>query len=351
MRVVFCWQTISGYMASCWKALGSREGIDLHVIAKAPGGAADFDPAIMGGVRHELFSQAQLDDPSLMLPKIVAAEPDVLVTCGWASKSWPAAARYRGLAGVPMIMAMDTPYRGTLRQKLGRLAMRRYLSRIARCFVAGERTRQLALALGIDRSKIRLSTYGFDESAFAPTAATRRPGAPERSFLFVGRYAPAKGLDTLLDAYGMYRSRVEDPWSLICCGKGEFAPQIRAAEGVTDAGFVQPSELPTRLAAASVFVLASHYEPWGVVVAEAAASGMPVVCTDAVGASIDIVRPYTSGLVVPEADAGALSEALAWMHGRPERVHAMGQAAAVFASAYAAPVWAERWHAAIEDVA
>lgn len=343
MKVVFCWQMVSGYMGACWRALAAERGVDLHVLALAPGGMATFDPAVMDGVPHELFDHERLDDPALMIERVRAQNPDVVVLCGWASKSWPAVARDPALKGVRKIMAMDTPYKGNLRQRLGRYLMRSYFNEIDMVFVAGERTRHFAELLGFGAASIRASTYGFDHASFAPVAGARDPAAPMRSFLFVGRYAPEKGLDTLVNAYRRYRDRVEHPWELACCGRGPLEHLLKGVEGVRDAGFVQPADLPGQLARSSVFVLASSYEPWGVVVAEAAAAGMPVICTDRVGASIDIVRPFHSGQIVAAGREDQLADALVWFHEHPERVHPMGVAASNASAAYAAPVWAERY--------
>lgn len=349
MKVVFCWQTVSGYMAACWRELASRPGIDLHVIARKPGGAAAFDPAIMQGVSHELFDQKDLDTPKRMLPVVRAQKPDVVVLCGWASKSWPAVAKDPDLGSVARVMTMDTPFQGTLRQKLGGLVHKSYFKRIHRVFVAGERTRLLAKTLGFRDAQIRASTYGFDFDTMARGAAQRDPLNPPRQFLFVGRYVPVKGIETMLDAYSKYRARVADPWTLACCGKGDLAPAIARATGVIDHGFTQPDDLPGHLAASSAFVLASDFEPWGVVVAEAAAAGLAIVCTDAVGAAIDMVRPYYSGMTVAPRDADALASALVYLHEHPERTVAMGLRAREYARAYSAQSWADRWEAALSE--
>lgn len=349
MRVVFCWQTISGYMAACWRELAAREGIDLHVIARKPGGAAAFDTSIMDGISHELLDQEQLDNPGFIIPRVRDTGPDAVVLCGWASRGWPAIAKHPDFERCARIMTMDTPYQGSLRQRLGRIAHAGYFKRIHRVFVAGERTRQLAKILGFRDGQIRASTYGFDYDAMATIERPADPARINRRFLFVGRYVHVKGIDTLLDAFAMYRERVDDPWELACCGKGELVDKLSGVPGVVNHGFTQPADLPARLGESDVFVLASHFEPWGVVVAEAAAAGMPVVCTDAVGAAIDMVRPFASGLTVTPGDAHSLARALEWCHHHPAEVLEMGARARVYAQAYSARAWADRWCATLDE--
>ena len=74
---------------------------------------------------------------------------------------------------------MDTPWRGTLRQRLGRFKIGGYLSRMDRVVVAGERAWQLVRLLGVPEAKIRRGLYGVDYDTFAP--------------LFEHRLAPGRG--------------------------------------------------------------------------------------------------------------------------------------------------------------
>ena len=67
--------------------------------------------------------------------------------------------------------------------------------------------------------------------------------------------------------------------------------------------------------AADVFALLSLHEPWGVVVNEAAASGLPLVLSDRVGAARDLLRDGENGYLLPCGDADAAAAALARLAG------------------------------------
>ena len=64
-------------------------------------------------------------------------------------------------------------------------------------------------------------------------------------------------------------------------------------------------------AVADVFALLSTHEPWGVVVNEAAASGLPLLLSDRVGAAHDLLEDGRNGVLVPAGDAAAAGAALA----------------------------------------
>jgi glycosyltransferase involved in cell wall biosynthesis len=136
---------------------------------------------------------------------------------------------------------------------------------------------------------------------------------------------------------------VTDPWPLTCRGAGPNATLLHAQPGVTDAGFMQPGQLPEAFHEHRAFVLPSRYEPWGVVIAEAAAAGLPVICSSACGAAADVVKPYVSGVVVPPDDAEALASALQWVHEHQDELDDLGRRGRQLAHAYSAGAWASRW--------
>ena len=79
-------------------------------------------------------------------------------------------------------------------------------------------------------------------------------------------------------------------------------------------------------AVADVFALLSTHEPWGVVVNEAAASGLPLVLSDRVGAAHDLLEDGRNGVLVPAGDAAAAGDALRALAADPDRRRAMGAA-------------------------
>lgn len=96
-------------------------------------------------------------------------------------------------------------------------------------------------------------------------------------------------------------------------GTGPLHRIVADVEGVVPIGFQQPGTMPQVFGEAGCFVLPSVFEPWGVVVHEAAASGLPIVCTVACGASLDLVGDGYNGFVIPPGCSRALTDALVTM--------------------------------------
>ena len=142
--------------------------------------------------------------------------------------------------------------------------------------------------LGASQQSVRRGLYGVDFDGFAPLYEQRvaEAGGWPRKFLFIGRYAPEKGLDVLIEAYQRYRTTVTEPWALSCCGSGPLKHLLQGQAGIEDCGFQQPSQLRQIMATHGAFVLASHFDPWPLVVVEASAAGLPVLCTEACGSAV-----------------------------------------------------------------
>jgi glycosyltransferase involved in cell wall biosynthesis len=349
MKVVICWTNYSGYMAACWRELASQPGIDLHVICFAPAGVvrdSAFVPAIPAGVSVDLLDDSARRDGAHIHQIVFAQRPDVVVLPGWLHPGYNRLVSVGGRHGCRFVMAMDTPFRGELRQRLAPLWLGRLLHKIDRVIVAGERARNYALRLGFSPDRIHIGVYGFDHLLFNERILCereQRPGGWPRRFLFVGRYVPDKAVDVLVAAYEHYRSLVRDPWPLGGCGKGPLDRLLHETSGVHDYGFVQPCDQPALFAEHGVFVLPSRYEPWGVALAEAMASGMPVICSSACNAGVSLLHPLWNGLEVPPSDPVALARAMRWMHEHHRGLPEMGRAAATIAKAYSASQWAMRW--------
>jgi glycosyltransferase involved in cell wall biosynthesis len=130
--------------------------------------------------------------------------------------------------------------------------------------------------------------------------------------LSVGRLVPEKGMDDLVRAVG---AATDTRLVLVLAGDGEERSRLEALARTEHARLVLAGDRPWEriselYVAADVFALLSTWEPWGVVVNEAAASGLPLLLTAAVGAAHDLVHEGENGYVVPTGDVPAAVEAL-----------------------------------------
>lgn len=355
LSVVFCWAEVSGYMPACWRALIARPGVRAHIVHPrqlegTPTNPFNLDP-LMSGLSHDMFERQRPDLDEWLLATVRKHQPDVIVLCGWIFWPYMRLLQAPELSHVKFVLGMDTPWLGTLRQRLGRLRLAPILDRMSAVITSGERSDEYARRLGVPQRRLHHGYYGFDETPLEGVAELRQArGAWPRQFLFVGRYVPQKDLTNLIQAYQLYRARVTNPWGLTCCGSGPDGHLLDGVAGVVNAGFVQPADLPSIFRDHGAFVMPSRFEPWGVVLAEAAASGLPLVCTTACGASVELVRPYYNGLTTPPGQADALARAMCWIHEHDDLLPLMGDRGRVLAEAFSARSWAARWNHIFLDV-
>jgi glycosyltransferase involved in cell wall biosynthesis len=348
VKLVVCWSDISGYMAACWRAFAEIEGVDLFVVARKPqdvGSMAPFADNLMMGLNYRFISDDETVDPTMVASLVESLNPDVIMIAGWFLPAYVRLALSPHLADKRFIMTMDTAYRGSLRQRLAPVKLASFLRRIHRVLVPGERAWQMASRMGFAEAQICRGMLGYDSKSLSPVYERRLSQGPwPRRFVFMARYAKEKGIEDLLEAYRIYRGKSKDPWSLECCGAGPMREKIRAAVGVSDRGFVQPTNQPDVWLNSGAFVLSSRREPWGVAVLEAAAAGLPLLCTEACGAAAELVRWPYNGKTVATSNPESLAAGMSWIEQNYHNVPEMGRHSKELAEAYTAEMWGQRIH-------
>lgn len=343
LNLTYCWNGPSAYLAACLAELAGRPGIQARLLTWGPDGDAPYDMRMLAADHCRILTSAERFDYPVIRDWVAGTKPDMVVFSGWSHRPFVQLTRDSRLRSAKFVMASDAPLRLDFRQWIARLKIGALLRRVDAIVVPGERGFQLMRYWKVPARKVARLVYGIDYDAYAAVADARwSPGYEwPRRFLFVGRYAAIKGIDTLVAAYRIYRQSVRDPWPLTCCGTGPLKSLLENIPGVEDRGFVQPAHLPAEFARAGVFLLPSRLDPWGQVIVEAAASGLPVICTQACGAGAENVRDYHNGILVPAEDTHALAQAMVWMHEHGDLLPRMGRESQHLASAYSAQRWAD----------
>jgi glycosyltransferase involved in cell wall biosynthesis len=151
--------------------------------------------------------------------------------------------------------------------------------------------------------------------------------------LFASKLQSRKRCEDLLQAYkNLSPGPGIEPYPyLVIVGDGEerAALERQAAEtgfsGIRFCGFRNQSELPGFFDIATVFVLPSRHEPWGLIVNEVMNAGRAVIVSDDVGCQPDLITDGVEGCVFPVGDVEALTAALRRVLATPETAAQMGQ--------------------------
>jgi len=310
MKVAVLWTGLSGYLNACLKALAAIEEVDLFVANAHPLTEAPFDEAIFNWIenRYQWKNVAAADELIALLDRF---RPDVIVCANWHNKGYRKTLKHFKGRSV-RIFTSDRPWLGTPKQWLGVITSRFYLHPICEAiFVAGERQAVFARKMGFKQKNILFGLLSCDHEIFSAIYREREKSLSEpRAFIYVGRFAVEKGLDVLVRAYELYRNLSSDPWPLKCYGAGPLSGLLEGADGIELKGFCQPDDLPKEFLEGSCLVLPSTYDGWAIVVHEAAAAGMGLIVSDAVGASVHLVQEGYNGYIVETGDADDLAQAM-----------------------------------------
>jgi glycosyltransferase involved in cell wall biosynthesis len=179
---------------------------------------------------------------------------------------------------------------------------------------------------GIPQELIFTAPNAVDTDLFAkraevirqtPTSYREALRLPQRFFLYAGRLVREKGIFDLLHAYGALQPELRKNVGLVFVGDGPERSALLERAAATNpgsihiVGFAQREELAAYYALADVFVFPTHTDPWGLVVNEAMACGLPVIASHAAGCVVDLVADGRNGRIVPVGNVQELAGAMA----------------------------------------
>ncbi len=216
-----------------------------------------------------------------------------------------------------------------------------FVGRCAAANVYGESNREYLQDLGMPDANITTKRAVIDTGLFNDLPP-RQGERPSRVLLYVGRFAPEKNLEGLVRAWArLAGDRSCPPLRLALVGYGPEKPSLRALVSrlhlwgtVEFRGPARQEDLPAIYRAADALILPSLREPWGLVVLEGMACGLPVLVSARCGCARDVVTEAT-GLTFDPANEDDLLSALRNLLSRPQaQLERMGRACSNIARQY-----------------
>ena len=221
------------------------------------------------------------------------------------------------MRGIPLVVTPHSDPGGATTSK-------RFFDRVVPPLTIRRASRVIALTsveaenlvrLGVPSDRIRIIPNGVDLKEFAGLPP-RRPNGDATELLFVGRcYPRQKGLEYLVKALPFLRSResirltiVGEDWGGVAMLQS-LARALGVERQIAFRGALPRDEVIQAYASADIFVLPSLFEPFGIVLLEAMAAGLPVVASE-VGGIVDVVADGKTGLLVPPGKPLALAAGL-----------------------------------------
>jgi glycosyltransferase involved in cell wall biosynthesis len=230
--------------------------------------------------------------------------------------------------GVPCLLWGDSNIRGDTRRGFRAWVKQSILSRILRrsnaVLACGALGREYFAKYGVPEERIFYFPYEPDysqieqmpESAIAEAKSRFSLMPDRRRLVFSGRLAPVKRPELIIDAF-VAIAHARPQWDLVMMGTGSMQKSLveRVPPGLRDrviwTGFIGEQVMVSAVyRSCDVLVLPSDYEPWALVINEAAAAGLAIVASDVVGAAAELVRDGVNGYCFPPGNLEALTNRL-----------------------------------------
>ena len=303
-----------------------------------------------------------------LVPKMIATKlveclteiaPSVIVIAGYSHPAMRAATGWVRRQGVATVLLSDSQHLDRLRNPIKEGLKGFWIRRnFDAAFVAGASASFYLSNLGFPYNRIWRGYDVVNNTYFAQAAEAasnlgeeirKKLGLPEHYFLYVGRFSSEKNLLRLLEAYQVYLQHTEqEVWSLVLVGSGPQEAKLKAKAnqlGLKDIfwiEFKQLDELPVYYSLATALILPSVSEPWGLVVNEAMACGLPVLISDRCGCVPDLVFPGINGYIFNSLSVEGIAAAMLSMNSKSDQqCEKMRQASKRIIANYTPEIWAQ----------
>jgi 1,2-diacylglycerol 3-alpha-glucosyltransferase len=366
-RLVILTEIVSPYRIPLFNELAKHPDIDLHVIF-----LAETDP----GLRQWQVYKEEIRFPHEILPSwrkrigsynvlfnrgvgraLKSASPNVILCGGynyvasWQALSWARTHR------TPFLLWSESNLRD-LRSghSLVEFLKNEFIRRCAGFIVPGQSACQYLQSRKVKDDRIFTAPNAVDNALFAAAAveARRREaqfraqcGLPDRYILFVGRLVEEKGIFDLLSAYAKLDTQLRREVGLVFVGDGAWCERLQQqAKSISPGvvkfpGFAQREHLGTYYALAEMMILPTYTDPWGLVVNEAMACGLPVIVSRVAGCAADLVKDQWNGLLISPGDIQALTAAIERLLADRRECARMGANSLEHISHYSPAAWSE----------
>lgn len=325
-RVAFLTDIPTPYMSEVLDALAESVELTVLFCSRTGSRAMPWSQATPRRFRHRVVDGLTLRSGTpdgadyYLSPRILTgllrSRAEAVISAGFSVPT-AYAALFGRLRGAPLLIYSDGTSHYERKLRRHQLLARTVLLRATSACVAKSRpAAERFLELGVPPDRLFLAPHSSTMDRFWGIARERDYDRPRDTFtvLSAGRLAPHKGVDRLMRAIA--RAREEGRRiRLIVAGSGPQSEQLRGLAAslgldVDFRGFVEHHEMSRLYAEADAFAFPTFDDPFGIVLLEAAASGLPLVASRHAGATWDLIRDGESGLIVDPAETAGFAAAL-----------------------------------------
>lgn len=283
-----------------------RMGCSIHIVRWTKCNTP-YVPPELPNVNY--YDRTSFADIHSLLNKVRDIKPDLIWVSGWIDKLYcKVVGLYRKERDIPVVAGSDTQWRGGkqwLNVLFSPFRHRRWFSHIQ---IAGIWQYEYARRLGFKQSQIIEPFYSADTNVFQKVSISSKERMYPHRFLFIGRFAEVKGLSYLLDAWKSIPDRKD--WTLTLVGNGPLRDTLNGFPDIEIKDFMSQEQLAVEIQNSGAFILPSIFEPWALVLHEAAAGGLPILASNCCGAVPYFVLDNYNGRLFTPGDVSSIREAI-----------------------------------------
>jgi len=279
---------------------------------------------------YQLLHDGVLEDLSLkqrvhgILRTIQSYRPDIVNLTGYYDLASLIVLWYCKLKGIKTVLSNESTNGDHTRNFSKELFKSLFIIKLFDGFFNfGQQSKEYMLALGAKASQMLVNRNCVDnqlleeiykENCQQRVSKQSSLNLPKHNFIFVGRLIEFKNLFKLLDAFKI--AQKNEDWGLIILGDGELKSTLKQyaqdleVKNVFFFEGVNWQQVPQYLSLSDVLVLPSFSEPWGLVVNEAMACGLPVAVSNKCGCAAELVKESENGFTFNPENVNEIAETL-----------------------------------------
>lgn len=334
-KAIILTEILSPYRIPPFNCLAQEANIDLEVFFFAetesrrswyvPKEKIQFSYRILWGLQ---VGKAYQSAPVFCNPDVIyqlwQQHPDVIICGGWHHFTYWLALAYVQLTGTRLLIWSESTLKDERSSNQLKERFKRWIIGKADGYIVpGKAQKDYLLYLGAREEKIWTAPNAVDNDFFTleteryqthKEALKQKLNLQDIIILYVGRLINEKGIPELLAAFAQFST--DKPVTLVIVGDGSQAEeyllycQQNKLNNVFFAGFQPQTALAQYYSIADIFVFPTRSDSWGLVLNEAMAAGLPIVCSSAAGAGNDLLEDGENGFLVPVGNVARLSEAM-----------------------------------------
>ena len=272
------------------------------------------------------LTKAQYGEPRNVLinpalfSQLVRLRPEVVVGYSFSVPTWIGFTYSRLFRRGFVSWSGDTLHTERHYGPIQRLSRRIIVPRAGACVALSHQAKEKFVSFGAHPERVKVSVQASGYKGSDPIETTDRAGiVAERdmkSILYVGGLSERKGVRQLLEIFANVQRQIQEA-RLVIVGDGplrtsvgERIQELNLDGSVDMPGFVPPDSLGEYYERSGLFLFPTHEDTFGVVIAEAAAHGLPMIVSPYAGASDEFVRHGENGFIVDPNDVTAAAAAV-----------------------------------------